>query len=145
VTGTLHGYWGFDLYQAPTFHLVNSRQQRWALPAADQSALVIGREGTIHLTADSVGCVDHIMLKDGAGKELKVDWKPVKPDAVEVKLPLEDAAPGSVTLVVSQFGATDTQQVALNTFSEAAHLSDFVIHARDAAGTLNGTRLDEGG
>jgi hypothetical protein len=143
VIGTLHGYWGFDLYQAPTFHLVNTRQQPWALPPADQSALVIGREGTIHLTADSVGCVDHIMLKDGAGKELKVDWKPVKPDAVEVKLPLEDAAPGSVMLVVSQFGATDTQQVALNTFSEAAHLGGFVIHSGDVVGTLTGTRLDE--
>jgi hypothetical protein len=143
VVGTLHGYWGFDLYQAPTFHLVNTRRQPWALPPSDQSALVIGREGTIHLTADSVGCVDHIMLKDAGGKELKVDWKPVKPDAVEVKLPLEDVAPGPVTLVVSQFGATDTQQVALNTFSEAAHLGGFVIHSGDVVGTLTGTRLDE--
>ncbi len=48
-------------------------------PPGDQSALVIGREGTIHLNADSVGCVDHIMLKDAGGKELKVDWKPLKP------------------------------------------------------------------
>jgi hypothetical protein len=143
VVGTLRGYWGFDLYEAPAFHLVNSRRQPWALPPGDQSALVIGREGTIHLTADSVGCVDRIMLKDAGGKELKVDWKPVKPDAVEVKLPLENAAPGPVTLVVSQFGAADTQQVALNTFSEAAHLGGFVIHAGDVVGTLTGTRLDE--
>jgi hypothetical protein len=143
VVGTLHGYWGFDLYQAPTFHLVNTRQQPWALLAADQGALVTGREGTIHLTADSVGCVDHIMFKDTAGKELKVDWKPVKADAVEVRLPLENAAPGPVTLVVTQFGASDTQQVALNTFSEAAHLGGFVIHSGDVVGTLTGTRLDE--
>jgi len=143
VVGTLHGYWGFDLYEAPTFQLINTRRQPWALPAADQSALVIGREGTIHLTADSVGCVDHIMLKDAAGKELKVDWKAVKPDAVEVKLPLENAAPGPLMLVVSQFGATDTQQLALNTFSEAAHLGGFVIHSGDVVGTLTGTRLDE--
>jgi hypothetical protein len=44
---------------------------------------------------------------------------------------------------VSQFGATDPQQVALNTFSEAAHLAGFVIHAGDEVGTLTGTRLDE--
>ena len=99
VVGTLHGYWGFDRYRAPTFHLVNTRQQSWSLSPNDQSALVIGREGTIHLTADSVGCVDHIMLKDAGGKELKVDWKPVKPDAVEVRLPLENATPGPVTLL----------------------------------------------
>ncbi len=73
VVGTLHGFWGFDRYQAPTFHLVNARQQSWALPPADQGALVVGREGTVHLTAESVGCVDRIMLKDAAGKELKVD------------------------------------------------------------------------
>jgi hypothetical protein len=143
VVGTLHGSWGFDAYQAPTFHLVNTRKQPWALPLSDQGALVVGREGTVHLTADSVGCVDRIMLKDSAGKELKVDWKPVKPDAVEVKLPLADAAPGPMTLVVSQFGATDPQQVVLNAFSEAAHLSGFVIHSGDAAGVLTGTRLDE--
>ncbi len=143
VVGILHGYWGFERYQAPTFHLVNSRQQAWSLSPGDQSALVIGREGTVHLTADSVGCVDHIMLKDAAGKELKVDWKEVKPDAVEVRLPLENAAPGPVTLVVSQFGAPDAQQVALNTFSEAAHLAGFVIHSGDVVGTLTGTRLDE--
>ena len=143
IVGTLHGFWGFDTYQAPTFHLVNSRRQPWALPAGDQAALVTGRAGTVHLTADSVGCVDRIMLRDSAGKELKVDWKPVKPDAVEVNLPLEDAAPGPVTLVVSQYGATDTQQVALNTFTEAAHLTGFDIHSGDAVGTLKGTRLDE--
>jgi hypothetical protein len=143
VVGTLHGFWGFDSYQAPTFQLVNTRQQDWALPLSDQGALVVGREGTVHLTADSVGCVDRIMLKDAAGKELKVDWKPVKPDAVEVKLPLADAAPGPMTLEVSQYGATATQQVTLNTFAEAAHLTGFVIHAGDAEGTLTGTRLDE--
>jgi hypothetical protein len=143
AVGTLHGFWGFDHYQAPTFHLVNAQRKAWTLPVSDQGALVVGREGTVHLTADSVDCVDHIMLKDSAGKELKVDWKPVKPDAVEVKLPLEDAAPGPMTLVVSQYGSADTQQVALNTFSEAAHLTGFVFHAGDAVGTLKGTRLDE--
>jgi hypothetical protein len=48
-----------------------------------------------------------------------------------------------VTLIVSQFGAAATQQVALNTFSEAAHLTGFVMHAGDVVGTLAGTRLDE--
>ncbi len=143
VTGTLHGWWGFEPYQAPTFHLVNTRQQPWGLPPSDQGGLVVGRAGVVHLTADSVGCVDHLMLRDSAGKELKVDWKPVKPDALEVKLPLEDAAPGPVTMVISQYGAADTQQLTLNTFTEAAHLSAFVIHAGDVVGTLKGTRLDE--
>ena len=104
---------------------------------------MVGREGIVHLTAASVGCVDQLLLRDSAGKELKVDWKPVKPDALEVKLPLEDAAPGPVTVVISQYGAAATQQVTVNTFTEAAHLTAFSIHAGDAMGTLKGTRLDE--
>ncbi len=68
VVGTLHGYWGFDHYQAPTFHLVNAQQKPWTLPVSDQGGLVVGREGTVHLTADSVGCVDRVMLK-GFGRQ----------------------------------------------------------------------------
>ncbi len=143
VTATLHGWWGFEPYQAPSFRLVNTRQQPWSLLPSDQGGLVVGREGIVHLTADSVGCVDQLMLRDSAGKELKVDWKPVKPDALEVKLPLEDAAPGPLTLVIAQYGAADTQKVTLNTFTEAAHLSAFTLHAGDAVGMLKGTRLDE--
>jgi len=33
------------------------------------------------------------MLKDPAGKELKADWKTVKPNELEVKLPLQEAKP----------------------------------------------------
>jgi hypothetical protein len=110
---------------------------------SDQSGLVVGREGIVHLSADSVGCVDQLMLRDSAGKELRVDWKPVKPDVLEVKVPLEDAAPGPVALVIAQYGAADTQKVTLNAFTEAAHLSAFTLYAGDAVGMLKGTRLDE--
>ncbi len=143
VSATLHGWWGFEPYQAPTFHLVNTRPQPWGLSLSDQGGLVVGREGIVHLTAQSVGCVAHLTLRDSAGKELQVAWKAVKPDALEVKLPLADAAPGPVTVVISQYGATDTQKVTVNTFTEAAHLTTFSIHSGDAMGTLKGTRLDE--
>ena len=54
----------------------------------DEDALVVGRQDTVHLQADSVSCVDGIMLKDPAGKQLKADWKPVRSNELEVKLPL---------------------------------------------------------
>jgi hypothetical protein len=83
------------------------------------------------------------MLKDPAGKELTAEWKTVKPNEVEIKLPLEQAQPGALTLMVRQYGAGDPQSVAVHAFSEAGHLDSFAMHAGDAQGVLKGTRLDE--
>ena len=143
VRGSLHGYWGFEPYEGPGFQLMNAHAQTWSVDAKDDGTLIVGREGTIHLQSASVSCVDSIMLKDPAGKELTAEWKAVKPDEVEVKLPLQSSQPGAWSLLVSQFGAQDPQAVAVHTFSEASHLDSFAIHAGDAQGVLKGTRLDE--
>lgn len=142
IHASLRGWWGFDPYKGPSFQLVNARAQRWAL-AGKEDALIVGRESTVHLTAASVSCIDGIMLRDPAGKELKAEWKPVKPDEVEVRLPLQSAAPGAVTLLVSQYGTSQPQPVQLHAFAEAAHLDRFDLHAGDAQGLLKGKRLDE--
>jgi hypothetical protein len=143
IHGTLHGYWGFEPYEGPSFQLMNSHAQSWAVDSKDDGALIVGREGTIHLQSASVSCVDSIMLKDPAGKELTAEWKTVKPDEVEIKLPLEEARPGALTLLVTQYGAGDPQPVSVHAFSEAGHLDSFAIHAGDAQGVLKGSRLDE--
>jgi hypothetical protein len=143
IHGSLHGYWGFDTYQGPSFQLVNAHTQSWSVDAKDDGTLIVGREGTIHLQATSTSCVDNIMLRDPAGKELTAEWKAVKPNEVEIKLPLQEAKPGALTLLVKQYGAGDPQPVAVHAFSEAGHLDSFSIHAGDAQGVLKGTRLDE--
>jgi hypothetical protein len=143
IHGSLHGYWGFEKYSGPGFELVNAHVQTWELAARDAGALIVGREGTVHLQAGSVSCVDGIMLKDPDGKELKADWKTVRPNEVEVKLPLQEAKPGAMTLLVTQYGASQPQPVQLNAFSEAAHLNSFTIHAGEGQGILKGSRLDE--
>jgi hypothetical protein len=143
VTASLHGYWGFDAYQGPSFRLMNARARTWELAAGDDAALIIGRQDTVHLRADSVGCVDGIMLKDPAGKELKVDWKSVKPNEVEVRLPLQDSNPGAITLLVTQYGLTEPQSVALHAFAEAGRFDAFSMYAGESQGTLKGSRLDE--
>jgi hypothetical protein len=143
VVGELRGLWGFDSYAGPTFSLVNAHAQPWQMVAGNQTPLIVGRDETVHLQANNVSCIDTIMLKDPAGKDLKVDWKSVKPNEVELKLPLTGAQPGDVTLLVSQYGTTEPQPVQLRAFSEASHLESFEIHAGDAAGTLRGNRLDE--
>ena len=143
VHGSLHGYWGFEPYEGPGFQLMNAHAQAWSVDSKDDGTLIVGREGTIHLQSASVSCVDSIMLKDPAGKELTAEWKAVKPDEVEVKLPLQASEPGALSLVVTQFGAQNPQAIPVHAFSEASHLDSFAIHAGDAQGVLKGTRLDE--
>jgi hypothetical protein len=143
IHASLHGYWGFDPYAGPGFQLVNAHTEAWALAAKDEGAVIVGREETLHLTAASVSCVDGIMLRDPAGKELQAEWRAVKPDEVEVKLPLQEAKPGSLTLLVKQYGSNPPQPVELHAFAEAGRLDSFMLHAGDAQGVLKGSRLDE--
>ena len=143
VHASLQGYWGFERYRGPSFVLMNALSKTWELAAGDEDALVVGRQDTVHLRADSVSCVDGIMLKDPAGKQLKAEWKNVKPNELEVKLPLQEASPGAMTLLVSQYGVSEPQPIAIQTFSEAGHFDGFVMHAGDSQGVLKGSRLDQ--
>jgi hypothetical protein len=143
VQASLRGYWGFDAYQGPRFRLMNAHARSWELATGDESALIVGRQDTVHLRADSVSCVDAIMLKDPAGKELKADWKSVKPNEVEIKLPLQEAKPGALTLLVTQYGISEPQPVSLHVFSEAGRFDGFSMHTGETQGTLKGSRLDE--
>ena len=143
MQGSVHGYWGFEKYDGPTFRFVNPHAQAWQLGLSDPASLIAGREEIIHLRAGSTSCIDTILLKDPAGKELKTDWKAVKADEVEVKLPLQAAQPGALTLLVRQHGVAEPQAFKLQAYSEAAHLDHFTIHAGDTQGILKGARLDE--
>jgi len=143
VHAALKGYWGFEPYEGPTFHLINVHAKSWELAAGDEAALIVGRQNTIHLQADSVSCVDAIMLKDPGGKELKVDWKTTRPDEVEIKLPLQGTSPGAMTLLVKQFGNNQADPIQIRTFADAGRIDGFSIHAGDLVGILKGNRLDE--
>ncbi|MEP6883325.1 MAG: hypothetical protein ABJC66_01120 [Gammaproteobacteria bacterium] len=143
VHASLQGFWGFERYRGPSFTLMNARVATWQLAAGDDDALLVGRQDTVHLQADSVNCVDGIMLQDPAGKELKVEWKTVKPNELEVKLPLHDAKPGAMSLWVTQNGVTQTHPLRLQTYFEAGHYDGFALHAGDIQGVLKGSRLDE--
>jgi len=143
IRGSLHGHWGFEVYEGPAFEFANAHAQTWELAAKDAGALIVGRENTVHLQAASVSCVDSIMLMDADGKQLKAEWSAVKPNELEIKLPLQQTKPGAVTLLVAQYGASPPQSVQLHAFSEATHLEHFAIHAGDTRGILAGSHLDE--
>ena len=142
-TGKLHGRWGFDPYEGPSFHLVSAHTESWVPVVMGQNALIVGRPATIRLQASNVSCIESIALKNPGGKDLKLDWRPLKTNEVELQLPLENAEPGPVTLLVSQYGAAQPQPVLLQSFAEASHLDHFTVHAGDSEGILQGTRLDQ--
>lgn len=143
IPASLHGYWGFEKYDGPAFRLENTHSQHWQLSPADRETLIVGREDTIHLSADDASCVDTILVKDSAGKEMKADWKATAPDQVQVTVPLKEAHPGPLMLEVKQYGTVTAQTIPLRAFSEAGHLDSFTLHAGDAQGILKGSRLDD--
>ncbi|WP_153067293.1 hypothetical protein [Steroidobacter cummioxidans] len=139
--GSLHGYWGFDKFNGPGFQLVNTHSQTWAPASPDDTSLIIGRANTIHLQSGSVACIDRIMVKDPTGKELRVDWSPVKANEVEINLALQQAQPGALTLFVSQFGSPEPHPVELRAYPEAGRFESFTMHEGESHGVLKGSRL----
>jgi hypothetical protein len=143
IQASLKGFWGFEPYAGPTFHLINVHAKSWELAAGDEAALIVGRQDTVRLQANSVSCVDAIMLKDPGGKELKVDWKTTRPDELEVRLPLQGTSPGPMTLLVRQYGNSEPETIQIQTFADAGRVDGFSIHSGDIVGILKGNRLDE--
>ena len=70
MKGTLRGNWGFDSFEGPAFRLQNAHPANWTLASADESALVVGREDTIHFKSDAAACVENVTLKNEQGKPI---------------------------------------------------------------------------
>ncbi len=140
---SLQGWWGFDPYTGPRVHLVSAGAAGWRLDPADEQPLIVGRQDTIHLQSDGASCLDHLEARDAGGREVKAEWHRVKPDEVEVKLSLQDAQPGPLSLVVTQAGNRPPLSLPLVAYADAGRFDSFVMHAGDSQGTLSGTRLDQ--
>jgi hypothetical protein len=143
VSGTLRGYWGFDSYEGPAFHLRNAHATTWRVAPADQAALIVGRVDTLHVQSECVVCIDKVTIQDERHRELGTTWKALKPDELEIQVPLKDETSGSLKMTVQQFGVATADELVLQTYAEAAELDYFKINAGDQHGILRGTRLDE--
>lgn len=143
VSATLRGSWGFRTFDGPHYRFRSSRPAQWIVASKDASALIIGRDDTLHLQSSDACCVSEVLVKDEQGKSLTTDWKNSKPDELEVKVPLQKATAGWVTVQIKKFGLHEVDEVPLHTYSEAGRLDSFSIHAGDADGILKGTRLDQ--
>jgi hypothetical protein len=143
VVGKIVGMWGFDRLDGPSFNLNVPHPTTWKLDKADANSLVVGREDDVRLHGDGAACVAEIQLRDSTGKETKAEFKMVKPDELEVKVPMASAATGDAGLLVRQRGLMSPDQVAIQAYAQAGHLDALHFHAGDSTASLVGTRLDE--
>ena len=141
--GTLRGHWGFETFEGPSFELRSAHSAKWIIPPADQSALVVGRDDSVHLQSVNAACVEKVSVAAANGRDLKTTWKRAKADELEVEIPLKDQTAGPMKLKVKQYGLQQPDELTLHAYSEAAHLDRFTINAGDEQGVLRGTRLDE--
>lgn len=140
-SGTLRGYWGFQVFDGPTFHLQTPHPVKWIVASDDANALIVGRSDAFHLQSGKVPCVEQITMKDQHGKQLKATWKLLKSDELEVEVPLKDESAGPVLTLVAQSGLSKPDEVPLQAYSEAAYLDHFALNGGDQQGVLTGTRL----
>ena len=143
ATGSLKGYWGFDSYEGPSFTFDLSHASQWKVAGGEQTALVVGRTDSLHLLDDEAACVSEVDLKIPGGATSKIDFSVSKPSEIEVHVPLKDATPGALSLLVKEWGLPTTDEVAVHSYAEAGHLDKLMVYAGDPDASLFGTRLDE--
>lgn len=143
LTGIVRGKWGFDEWEGPRFLLHSPAAGKWSLIPGDQSALVVGREDTLHFAGDSTLCIDRVEEQSAVGTPQKLVWKSPKPETLEVIMPMKEASPGLVTLQIWQFGQLKPDTLAVDAYAEAASLDRLTVSSGDSVAQLKGTRLDE--
>ena len=142
-TGSLKGMWGFDTYEGPSFTFNLSHASQWKVASGEQTALVVGRSDTIHLEDDEAACVSGVDVKTPGGATERANFRISKPSEIEVQVPLKDAKPGSISLLVKEWGLPTSDEVALHSYAEAGHLDKLTVYAEDPEASLFGSRLDE--
>ena len=143
LIGSIRGKWGFDDWTGPQYHLISSRTGGWTLASTDQSALVVGRDDTLHFEGQDTLCVDKVEAQAGSAKSQELVWKSTKADELNVSVPMKDAAPGSVTVSIYEYGIDKPDAVAMMAYADAASLDRLTLNAGDSDARLKGTRLDE--
>jgi len=143
ITGEVRGKWGFDDWIGPTYHLHSSQPGKWTVASTDQSALVVGREDTLHVDGESSLCIDKVEQLAAKGNALPLTWKAQKPEMLAVSVPLADATPGPVKITIHQYGLEKPDVLTLNAYAEAASLDRLSLNAGDTEAVLTGNRLDE--
>ena len=143
LTGSVRGAWGFQGFEGPHFTFRTPRSSKLVVASKDASALIVGREDTLHLHLEDAACVKEVVVRNEKDDKLNATWKRSKPDELELHVPLKDEPAGRLEIAVTKFGLREPDIIALHTYSEAGRLDAFSMHSGDSEGMLKGTRLDQ--
>ncbi|WP_343527173.1 hypothetical protein [Sphingomonas sp.] len=142
VTARLHGQWGFESFEGPSFTLQFPDGGDWRASDAGQSP-VVGRDNAIDLTGSAAACVTGVTMRNGGGAAQPVAFTLRGPDGITVTLPMKGARAGDVTLDIQQMGSSTPRSVTLRVFSPASRIDAVTLAKGDRFVTLTGQRLDE--
>ncbi len=139
--GRLHGSWGFPAFDGPSFALTRPDTGPWS--AAADNSLVVGRDNTLTLTGDGVGCVTQVTMRGRDGAVQPLTWKQSGPKSIAANVPLDKAAPGPVSILIDGTGRATPAIVTVDAVQEIGSLDDLAVQAGDQDAVLTGTRLDQ--
>lgn len=138
--GQLHGLWGFEPFEGPTYQLQRSGSAKLTLPESEQHLLIAGHDYEMKLAMENSACVEQVNFRNAHGKTQKIDWKSGAGE-LQMKLPLEKAPAGDSAVLVRHYGAP-AAELRVAVYEEACQLTGFEVHAGDNTGILKGGCLD---
>jgi hypothetical protein len=150
VTGTVHGYWGFDAFEGPTLTLQQIPGKGWKVVGDTQ--LMAGEDNHLTLAGDGTGCVEKIALTNKNGRDMDVSFKPAAAEAdgkaakegkgpLELAVSMKKVQPGDYALAIKQYGDADVSKVSLTAYTSDIHLDALKVHRGDSAAVLSGQGL----
>jgi hypothetical protein len=71
----VRGKWGFGDWEGPQFQLASAESGKWTLATADQTALVVGRDDTLHLEGSNSVCVEKVEAETSGNHSIELSWK----------------------------------------------------------------------
>lgn len=145
VTGTVHGYWGFDAFDGPTLTLQQVAGKNWKIVSDTQ--LLAGKDNHLTVKGDGTACVEKIALTAAKDKDVDVSFKPAADaaakDTLDLNVPLTKVQPGGYSLAIKQYGGNDMEKVPLVAYTGEIQLDDIKIHAGDNTTVLTGKGLGD--
>ncbi len=142
VSAKLHGQWGFDNFEGPSFTLQFPGGGDWRAVDAGQS-LVVGRDNSVALNGPAAACVTGVTMRMGGGAPQPVPFTLRGADGITATLPLKGARAGEITLEIQQVGDAAPRTTTLRAYSPASRIDTVTLAKGDRFVTLTGQRLDE--
>ena len=104
--------------------------------AADQSALVVGRDDTVELDGQTSDCVEKVTAQIDEDRSVDTRMEVAESGRLEVTVPLKDAGPGPVNVEVHEFGLAKPDRVKMVAYAAAASLNGLTMYSGDNTALL---------